>query len=279
MSMLSEIFPEVFPEDLPGLPPPRQVKFRIDLILGAAPVARAPLSVSPYELKELSVETERVVEKDFISTSSSVDSKINLWSEKLYAKFSKYDFWLDFVQFPGHVIDSSGIHIDPAKIEAIRNWPAPTTPTEVRQFLGLAGYYQSTPKLSLPDRSEDFVVYCDVSLKGFGAVLMQREKLERAEGEYGVKVSWSKETHSKVRPEVWKCLKGRVWLPLFGGLRDLIMWESHKLKYSIHPGSDKMYHDLKKLYWWPNIKADIATYVSKCLTCAKVKAGRITTTT
>ncbi|GJW63340.1 putative reverse transcriptase domain-containing protein [Tanacetum coccineum] len=50
------------------------------------------------------------------------------------------------------------------------------------------------------------------------------------------------------------------------------MHESHKSKYSIHPGSDKMYQDLKKLYWWPNMKADIATYVSKCLTCAKVKA-------
>nr|GEZ46260.1 putative reverse transcriptase domain-containing protein [Tanacetum cinerariifolium] len=58
----------------------------------------------------------------------------------------------------------------------------------------------------------------------------------------------------------------------FIGLRDLIMLESHKSKYSIHPGSDKMYHDLKKLYWWPNMKADIATYVRKCLTCAKVKA-------
>ncbi|GKC22009.1 putative reverse transcriptase domain-containing protein, partial [Tanacetum coccineum] len=64
----------------------------------------------------------------------------------------------------------------------------------------------------------------------------------------------------------------RIWLPLYGGIRDLIMHESHKSKYSIHPGSDKMYQDLKKLYWWPNMKADIATYVSKCLTCAKVKA-------
>ncbi|GJS63478.1 putative reverse transcriptase domain-containing protein [Tanacetum coccineum] len=68
------------------------------------------------------------------------------------------------------------------------------------------------------------------------------------------------------------CLKNRSWIPCFGDLRALIMHESHKLKYSIHPGSDKMYQDLKKLYWWPNMKAEIATYVSKCMTCAKVKA-------
>nr|GEY46994.1 putative reverse transcriptase domain-containing protein [Tanacetum cinerariifolium] len=65
----------------------------------------------------------------------------------------------------------------------------------------------------------------------------------------------------EVRSDGTKCLKGRVWLPLFGGLRDLIMLESHKSKYSIHLGSDKMYHDLKKLHWWPNMKVDIATYV------------------
>ncbi|GJY22100.1 putative reverse transcriptase domain-containing protein [Tanacetum coccineum] len=72
---------------------------------------------------------------------------------------------------------SSGVHVDPAKIKAIKNWAAPTTPTEVRQFLGLAGYYRSAPILSLPEGSEDFVVYCDASLKGFGAILMQREKV------------------------------------------------------------------------------------------------------
>nr|GFB53390.1 reverse transcriptase domain-containing protein [Tanacetum cinerariifolium] len=68
------------------------------------------------------------------------------------------------------------------------------------------------------------------------------------------------------------CLNSRSWLPCYGDLRTVIMHESHKSKYSTHPGSDKMHQDMKKLYWWPNMKADIATYVSKCLTCAKVKA-------
>ncbi|GJV00786.1 putative reverse transcriptase domain-containing protein [Tanacetum coccineum] len=65
-----------------------------------------------------------------------------LKKEKLYAKFSKCDFWISIVQFLRHVIDSQGIHVDPAKIEAVKNWASPTTPTEVRQFLGLAGYYR-----------------------------------------------------------------------------------------------------------------------------------------
>nr|GEW47457.1 putative reverse transcriptase domain-containing protein [Tanacetum cinerariifolium] len=76
----------------------------------------------------------------------------------------------------------------------------------------------------------------------------------------------------EMHPDGTRCIKNRSWLPLFGNLRDLIMYESHKSKYSIHPGSDKMYQDLKKLYWWPNIKAIIAEYVGKCLTCSRVKA-------
>ncbi|GKA42529.1 putative reverse transcriptase domain-containing protein, partial [Tanacetum coccineum] len=142
-----------------------------------------------------------------------------LKKERLYAKFSKCDFWIDSVHILGHVIDRSGVHVDHTKIEAIKSWPALTTPTKVRQFLGLAGYYSrfiegfsliskpltklnhknkkykwgkeeeeeafqtlkqklcSVPILALPEGTGDFVVYCDASLKGYGAVLMQREKV------------------------------------------------------------------------------------------------------
>ncbi|GJZ52171.1 putative reverse transcriptase domain-containing protein [Tanacetum coccineum] len=141
-----------------------------------------------------------------------------LKKEQLYAKFSKCEFWIPKVQFLGHVIDSQGIHVDPAKIESIKDWASPKTATEIRQFLGLAGYYRrfiegfskiakpmtkltqkkvkfdwsdkaettfqlikqklcSAPILALPEGSEDFIVYCDASIKGLGAVLMQREKV------------------------------------------------------------------------------------------------------
>ncbi|GJR57509.1 putative reverse transcriptase domain-containing protein [Tanacetum coccineum] len=141
-----------------------------------------------------------------------------LRKEKLYAKFSKCDFWISIVQFLRHLIDSQGLHVDPAKIEAVKNWASPTTPTIIRQFLGLVGYYQrfikvflkiakplteltqknkkyiwgedqesafqllkqklcEAPILTLPEGNDDFVVYCDASLQGLGAVLMQREKV------------------------------------------------------------------------------------------------------
>ncbi|GJV10538.1 putative reverse transcriptase domain-containing protein [Tanacetum coccineum] len=576
-------FPEVFPEDLPGIPPTRQVEFRIDLVPGATPVARAPYRLAPSEMKELAEQLQELTDKGFIRPSSSpwgapvlfvkkkdgsfrmcidyrelnkltvknryplpriddlfdqlqgssIYSKIDLRSgyhqlrvreedipktafrtryghyefqvmsfgltnvpavfmdlmnrvckpyldkfvivfiddiliyskskkeheehlrqilkllkkEELYAKFSKCEFWISRVQFLGHVIDCRGIHVDPAKIESIKDWASPKTPTEIRQFLGLAGYYRrfiegfskiaktmtkltqkgvkfdwgdkqeaafqllkqklcSAPILALPEGSEDFIAYCDASKKGLGAVLMQREKvisyasrqlkiheknytthdlelgavvfalkiwrhylygtkctvftdhkslqhildqkelnmrqrrwlellsdydceiryhpgkanvvadaLSRKEREPlrvralvmtigldlpkqilkaqtearkpenikkedvgGILVENSKDPE-KLRTEKLEprtdgtmCLNARSWLPCYGDLRTVIMHESHKSKYSIHPGSDKMYQDMKKLYWWPNMKANIATYVSKCLTCAKVKA-------
>ncbi|GKA96164.1 putative reverse transcriptase domain-containing protein, partial [Tanacetum coccineum] len=114
-----------------------------------------------------------------------------LKNEKLYAKFSECEFWLREVQFLRHVINGNGIHVDPSKIEAVKNWKAPRTPIEVRSFLGLAGYYRGfignfskiaksltiLTQKTLLDGSKDFVVYCDASRIGLGCVLMQRGKV------------------------------------------------------------------------------------------------------
>ncbi|GKB54279.1 putative reverse transcriptase domain-containing protein [Tanacetum coccineum] len=279
-----------------------------------------------------------------------------LKKERLYAKFLNCNFWLDSVQFLGHVIDHSGVLVDPAKIKAIKSWAAPKTPMEQKLC--------SAPILALPEGTEGFVVYCDASLKGYGVMLMQRDKviayasrqskvheenytthdLELGAKELNLRQQrwiellidydceiWyhpgkanvvadalsrkerikplcvralmmtvhnnlPKQIHEsqeeamkgknvkaenlrrlikqifKFCPDGTRCFRNRVWLPRYGRLRDLVMHESHKSKYSIHPGLDKMYQDLKQLYWWPNMKVDIATYVSKYLTCTKVKA-------
>ncbi|GKE55079.1 putative reverse transcriptase domain-containing protein [Tanacetum coccineum] len=144
----------------------------------------------------------------------------------------------------------------------------------------------SAPILALPKGSENFIVYCDASHKGLGAVLIlnlpkrileiQIEALKpenlTAEDVGGMLRQALTKERLKPRADGTLCLNNKSWLPCYGDLRTLVMHESHKLKYSIHPGSDKMYQDLKQLYWWSNMKEDISTYVSKCLTCSKVKA-------
>ncbi|KAD3642175.1 hypothetical protein E3N88_31399 [Mikania micrantha] len=535
-------FPEVFPEDLPGLPPARQVEFRIDLVPGANPVAKSPYRLAPSELQELASQLQELADKGFIRPSVSpwgapvlfvkkkdgsfrmcidyrelnkltvknryplprIDdlfdqlqgatcfSKIDLRSgyhqlrvndedipktafrtryghyefmvmpfgltnapavfmdlmnrvckpyldkfvivfiddiliysktraeheahlrlvmellkeEKLYAKFSKCEFWLKEVQFLGHIVNKKGIHVDPAKIEAVKNWNAPKTPTEVRSFLGLAGYYRrfianfskiavpltsltqkdkpyvwgsqqeeafqtlkhklcNAPILTLPDGNDDFVVYCDASNQGLGCVLMQRGKVI-AYASRQLKIHEKNYTTHDLELgavvfalKIWrhylygtKCvvftdhkslqhifnqkelnMRQRRWVELLNdydceiryhpgkanvvadalsrkepvrihsikiqsdiqtrileaqhvsiteghmseemacdNLRTLLLNEAHKTRYSVHPGADKMYKDIRNQYWWPGMKKDIALYVSKCLTCLKVKA-------
>ncbi|GKA91352.1 reverse transcriptase domain-containing protein [Tanacetum coccineum] len=183
---------------------------------------------------------------------------------------------------------SRGLHVDPAKIKAIAKSLTELTQKNKKYVWGkdqeidfqlLKQKVCEALILALPEGNDDFVVYCDASLQVLGAVLMQREKKSSK-----LKPRQSKKKTSKLRTyEEWTnhlkyvlmelvVSRIEIWLPLFSGLRDLIMHESHKSKYSIHPGSDKMYHDLKKLYWWPNIKAIIAEYVGKCLTYSRVKA-------
>ncbi|GJV11263.1 putative reverse transcriptase domain-containing protein [Tanacetum coccineum] len=268
-----------------------------------------------------------------------------LKKEKLYAKFSKCEFWLREVQFLGHVINGNGIHVDPRKIEAVKNWKAPRTPTEVCSFLGLAGYYRrfmenfskiaksltiltqksktfewgeeqklafhtlkdklcNAPVLALPDGSEDFIVYCDASGIGLGCMgavmfalkiwrhylygtksviymdhkslqhifsqkelnMRQRRWIELF-SDYDCEIRYhpgkanvvadALSRKERVKPNE----KGldemielrndgalyyldRIWVPLKGDVRTLIMDEAHKSKYFVHPGADKMYYDV-----------------------------------
>ncbi|GJR18334.1 hypothetical protein Tco_0966861 [Tanacetum coccineum] len=123
-------FPEVFPDNLSGLPPIHEVEFRIDLIPGALPVAKAPYRLAPSEMNELSNQLKELQEKGFIRPSSSP------WGAPVLFVKKK-----DEVQFLGHVVNQEGIHVDPSKVEAVKNWKAPESPTEIRF---LAVFYNAT---------------------------------------------------------------------------------------------------------------------------------------
>ncbi|KAH0683010.1 hypothetical protein KY289_020762 [Solanum tuberosum] len=110
-----------------------------------------------------------------------------LKDRELYAKFSKCELCLEYVEFLGHNIFGDGIRVDTQKIEIVQNWPRPTSPTDIRSFLGLAGYYRSfqelkkklttAPVLTLPEGTQGFLVYCDASRVALGCVLMQNGKV------------------------------------------------------------------------------------------------------
>ncbi|GJV17131.1 putative reverse transcriptase domain-containing protein [Tanacetum coccineum] len=213
-------FPEVFPDDLSGLPPLREIEFQIELIPGAVPVAKSPYRLAPSELEELSqffskidlssgYHQLRVHEDDIPKTAfrtrygqfeftampfgltnapTTQEEHVEnlrlvlelLKKEKLYAKFSKCEFWLREVQFLGHVINGNGIHVDLSKIEAIKNWKASRTPFEGEEqeiAFQTLNKLCNAPVLALPDGSKDFVVYCDASGLGLGCVLMQKGKV------------------------------------------------------------------------------------------------------
>ncbi|GJZ64283.1 putative reverse transcriptase domain-containing protein [Tanacetum coccineum] len=403
-------FLEVFPEDLPGLPPVRQVEFQIDLILGAAPVAQAPYRLAPSEMQELSNQLQELADRGFIRPSTSPWGAPVLFVKK---KDGSFRMCIDYRELN--------------KLTVKNRYPLPRIDDLFDQLQGSSvyskidlrsGYHQlrkkyiwrenqesafqllkqklcEAPILALPEGNENFIVYCDAFHQVLGAVLMQRENVIACASRqikpneenyttydlelgavvfalkiwrhylYGTKCTvftdhkslqhildqkelnmrqrrWLelladydyeicyhpgkanvitdalsrkerikplrvrslvmtihpnlpsqilkaqtealKEENIKsenlrrmdksfnIRPDETRCIKNRSWLLLFGNLRDLIMHESYKSKYSIHPGSDKIYQDLKKLYWWPNMKAIIAEYVGKCLTCSRVKA-------
>nr|GEX01656.1 putative reverse transcriptase domain-containing protein [Tanacetum cinerariifolium] len=364
-------FPEVFLDDLPGLPLPRQVEFKIELIHGAAPVVRTPYRLAPSELNELSDQLKELSDKGFIRPSSSpwralvlfvkkkdgsfrmcidyrelnkltvknwyplpkiddlfdqlqgssVYLKINLRSgyhqlrireeyipitafRTRYGHFEFQVMSLGLTNAPAVFMDlmkrvckpyldkfvivfiddiliysknNNGVYVDPAKkelnmrqrrwIELLNDYDC-----EIRYHLGKGNVVADA--LSQKDKEPLRVISLVMTLHN-----NLPEKILEAQTEEMKEENVKAENSRRLLKPIFeihsngiRCFKGRIWLPLFGRIKDMIMHESYKSKYSIHPGSDKVYQFLKKLYWWPNMKADITTFVRRCSTCAKVKA-------
>ncbi|KAA3461821.1 DNA/RNA polymerases superfamily protein [Gossypium australe] len=531
-------FSDVFPEEISGLPPNREVEFGIELLPGTVLVSIAPYRMAPKELVKLKAQIQELLDRGFIRSSMSsrgapvlfvkkkdgsmcmcinyrqlnkltiknkyplpriddlfdqlrgalVFSKIDLrlgyhqlrvkeadiyktafrtryghyeflvmpfWLTNapaafmdmmnrvfqpyldrfmvvfiddilLYAKFSKYEFWLKEVTFLGHVVSAEGIRVDPWKVEAVLDWKPPKSVSEIRSFLGLAGIFTDcctltkllckgvpfvwtdkqqesfeklkkilteAPVLIQPEAGKEFIVYCDASHTGLGCVLMQEGKvvgyasrqLRPHEGNcpihdlelavvvfalkiwrhylYGeksiiytdtqkelnlrqrrwiellkdydcsieyhpgkanvvadalsrkvvsdlrvilfvdgsllaelqVKPTWVDQIKEKqlldeslgshfqqvksgetmdfgLNSEGVLCFWGRVCVPRDSELRQSILWEAHSSPYAMHPGGNKLYRDLRELYWWSGLKREVTDFVSKCLTCQQVKA-------
>ncbi|GJT28669.1 putative reverse transcriptase domain-containing protein [Tanacetum coccineum] len=381
-------FPEVFPEDLLGLPPTRQVEFQIDLVPGAAPVAHAPYRLTSSKMKELSEELKELSDKGFIRPSSSpwgapvlfvkkkdrsfrmcidyrelnkltvknryplpriddlfdqlqgssVYSKIDLRSGYHQLGFEKNKFrrslsepvmaimnfklchlvWTNATCSIHGLLDRS-VQPDLDKFEAeillyyqrclrcfdqgfgrcvdakrevfsLKLWRHYLYGTKCMVFTDHKSlqHILNQKELNMRQRRwlellSDYdreIRYHPGKANVVADVLSRKEREPplRNEDVGGMLVENSKDPE-KLRTEKLEprtdgtlCFNDRSWLPCYGDLRTVILHESHKSKYSVHPGSDKMYQDMKKLYWWPNMKANIATYVSKCLTYAKVKA-------
>ncbi|GJR50761.1 putative nucleotidyltransferase, ribonuclease H [Tanacetum coccineum] len=397
-------FQDVFPEELPGIPPIRDVEFNIELIPGAEPISKAPYRMAPIELKELKDQLQELLERGFIRPSVSPWGAPVLFVKKKDGRYTSlprliYDLVYHqlrvkeqtiprllrtpkFFQaanlleggISGSIVSAEGNYYGSAKVSAITKWPRPTSMTEVRSFLGLAGYYRR-------------FIYSDASKKGLGCVLMQHGKviayasrqlkpyevnypthdLELAAVVFALKIwrhylygescdiftdhkslkyiftqrelnmrqrrwlellkdydtniqyhpgkanvvadalsrnrngFWASlrvepnlisqiKTAQKDDGEIWAIIQnidqqtefrvdddGILWqgtklcVPEDPTLREALMTEAHSSPFSIHPGSTKMYHDLKQHFWWSGMKRDVATFVSKCLTCQQVK--------
>ncbi|XP_075097810.1 uncharacterized protein LOC142175138 [Nicotiana tabacum] len=352
-------FSDVFLEDLPGLPPIREIDFCIDLLPDTQPISILPYRMAPAELRELKQHQGEY--KNHLRTVWQT-----LREHRLYAKFSKCEFWLDSVSFLGHVVSKDGIMVDPKKTEAVQKWPRPTSSINICSFLGLAGYYRrfvqefsriaapltkltqknakfqcteeseqsfqklktcltTVPILALPLGSGEFtrdlnlrqhrwmellkdydcsilyhprkanMVADALSRKSMGCLahiaptkrllakdiqrleatgirfsvgnseaflacaqakssLVERIKATQYEDERlckyrdealaGKSKNMIVESDGVLRMGDWLCVAD------VDGLKHVILKEAHNTKYTIHPGSTKIYHDLKQFYWW-----------------------------
>ncbi|GKC56640.1 putative reverse transcriptase domain-containing protein [Tanacetum coccineum] len=373
-------FPEVFPEDLPGLPPIRQVEFQIDLMPGAAPVARAPYRFALLEMQELSDQLQELVDRGFIRPSTSPWGAPVLFVKKKYGSFRMcidyrelnkltiknsyhqlrvrdedipktafrmryrhYEFQVmpfDLTNAPAVFMDlmnrvcklyldkfvivfiddiliysRNKEHTDDLRIilkllkkEKLKTRSISGEKNQESAIQLLKQKLCEAPILALPEGNDDFVLYYDASYQGLGAVLLrildqkelnmkQRRWLELLiDYDYEIRYHPGKANviadalsqKERIKPlrvrSLVMTLHPKLPSQILEAQIEGIKEENIKAEnlrgmdkeFDVRPDgtrcSNKMYQDLKKLYWWPNMKAIIAEYVGKCLTCTRVKA-------
>ncbi|GKB64879.1 putative reverse transcriptase domain-containing protein [Tanacetum coccineum] len=360
-------FSEVFPDDLPRLPPARQVEFQINLVPGAVPIARTLYRLAPAKMQELSTQLQELFDKGFIRPILRIDNLFDqLQGSRVYSKIDlrsgyhqlrvreedipKTAFRTRYGHYEFQVMPFGLTNAQTVFMDLMKRVCKPYLDRLVIVFIDDILIYSKSRKdhrghlrLILKLLKEKVIAYATYQLrvheknytthdlelgavvfalkmwrhylygtkyvvfthhKSLPHILDQKELNMRQRwwlellSDYDYEIRYhprkanvilsaqsearkeenfiNEDLHgmiNKLEPRAngTLCLNNQSWIPHFRDLRALIMHESYKSKYSIYPGSDKMYQDLKKLYWWPNMKAEIATYVNKCLTCAKVK--------
>nr|GEV86505.1 hypothetical protein [Tanacetum cinerariifolium] len=283
-------FSEVFPKDFLGLPPTRKVEFQINLVLGAAPTTQASYRLAPSELQELSTQLQELSEKGIIRPSSSP------WGDPvLFVKEKDGSFWICMtpkcMKFEWTKKAETAFQLLKQKLCSASILALPEGSENFMVYCdgshkGLGLVLMQKEKViayascQLKIHEKNYTTH-DLELRSVVfALKMWRHYLK---GERGVRFFEPKGMDQaamslslgyddcmikNLEPHAngTLCLRTIIWIPYFGDLRTLIIHDLHKSKYLIHPRSDKMYQDLKKLYWWPNMKAKIATYFPKTKT-------------
>ncbi|XP_073049580.1 uncharacterized protein [Primulina eburnea] len=193
-----------------------------------------------------------------------------LKSRKLFAQFSKCEFWLEKVAFFGHIISSSGIEVDPFKVAVVKEWVEPKNASEIyalRRKVAVIAQLSAQRSLQSEIQMFGLEVYPNGRAPKLSNLTIQSSLLDQRR----VKDEAKGNVLCTVSDDIMR-YRGRIGVPSVDSIRDDILTKAHTSLYSIHPGGTKMYKDLQMLYCCPGMKRDIRRFVSECLTCQQVKA-------
>ncbi|KAA0046417.1 reverse transcriptase [Cucumis melo var. makuwa] len=265
-------FLDVFLDDLSNFSLDEEVEFTIELLPGTIPISQTPYKMASSKLKiTKGYHQSKVKELDIPKTAF----RTRIFHQYLYQFMILFiDDILVYSVFLGHVALANEFSVDPQKVEAIVNWERSTNEIEVCSFLGIEERLVTTPILALRITGKDYVIYCNTSRQGLGCVHMQDGKLRHSKAVVTTEDSRSLLAQFLVRSSLVAEIVRRQLED--SNLHKKLRKSKEGLEGEFHlrTGSTKMYRTLKKTYWWPRMKQEIAKYVDRCLIYQQVKPVR-----